>query len=164
MNTVEGKQGLGSLLGPVTELLKNPAVIEGAIAGISAISAARKVKNPRPSGGGFDMSSMIEMLPQILPLISMFSSNGGSASQSGDAADVSADNDGTLPVSALAESEDDIFGEEAEAAVSGNIYNGTEQDKRENLLLALRPFLSESRVAAADAIIQVNRISGLLGT
>ncbi len=164
MNTAEGKQGFGSLLGPVTELLKNPAVIEGAIAGISAISAARRVKNPRPSGGGFDMSSIVEMLPQILPLISMFSSNGGSASQSGGAADVSADSEDTLSVLATPESEDGIFGEAAEAAAPGNVYNGTEQDKRENLLLALRPFLSESRVAAADAIIQVNRISGLLGS
>lgn len=163
MNTSEGKPGVGSLLGPITELLKNPAVIEGAIAGISAISAARRVKNPRPSGGGFDMGSIIEMLPQMLPLISMFSSGGGVEPPSGGEGEVSGDGEDTLAVSVAADGDDGIFGEEAAPALSGNVYNGTEQDKRENLLLALRPFLSESRVAAADAIIQVNRISGLLG-
>ncbi len=179
MNASEGKAGLGSLFGPITELLKNPLVLEGAVAGISAISAARRAKNPRPAEGGFDLGSIMEMLPQMLPLISMLSSAGGAG-----AVDTNANGDGSREVFAegsaegegafssdgmLASEGDTPLGEDSVTdggvpVLSGNVSGGTRQDKRENLLLALRPFLSESRVAAADAIIQVNRISGIFGT
>ncbi|MCD7788727.1 MAG: hypothetical protein LUH59_07385, partial [Firmicutes bacterium] len=35
------------------------------------------------------------------------------------------------------------------------------EGNREQLLLAIKPYLSESRRSAADAMISVNRISGL---
>lgn len=162
MNTPVQKGGLGSAVGTVTELLKNPAVVEGVLTGVSAIAASRRVKNPSGALGGVDVGGMLELLPQIMPLLSMFSpasggvEEGASAPTDEDAVSVSSDMTDTLD-NVQSENNDE------ESLPVSSISYGSKQDRRENLLLAIRPFLSESRVAAADAMIQVNRISGLFG-
>ncbi len=158
-------------------LLKNPALIEGIIAGVSALSASRKIKLP-DSGGGFDIGSIIGMLPQMLPLVSGLMTSGiGSADKKDQEASASAlremfGEDGSEApseaVSVMAVSEDasdTVRREDAVPVISGgaDISYGSAVSRRENLLLAIRPFLSESRVAAADAMLSVNRISGVLG-
>lgn len=166
MNTSSEKNGLGGAVGAVTELLKNPAVVEGILTGVSALAASRRVKNPSGALGGIDIGGMLELLPQIMPLVSMFSSSPGSGDDSGGAVSVSEDEDAAVAVSAdVTDAFDGADAEKSgeESAPTASISYGSKQDRRENLLLAIRPFLSESRVAAADAMIQVNRISGLFG-
>ncbi len=160
------------ITGTISELLKNKAVLEAIIAGIGAFSAASKVKGKSSQksgsdGTGVDLSAVLGMLPQILPLLGLLSgSEGGIFGVSSPSAETGE----ALPVFAEAEpeadgSEEELFSSETKEAVSlpanTNVSYANKTEMRENLLVALRPFLSESRAAAADAIIQVNRISGL---
>lgn len=169
MNAAEEKNGLGSVFELVTGLLKNPAVIEGLLAGISAVTASQRVKNPKESSDGFDFGSVLEMLPQILPLLSLFKSTGadpadfGNKLGDGGSVSVFADSGGELnDIEELSGDGESVeVGLNAETGVSGDVYYGNKQEQRENLLLAIRPFLSESRVAAADAMMQINRVSGI---
>lgn len=164
MNTSVERGGLG---GAVAELLKNPAVIEGILTGVSAIAASRRVKNPASAVSGIDIGGMIELLPQIMPLISMFGqTSGGAQSEPASDTEVSSsvieDGDGEAADTDVSEAMS-LVDTESDSVPTANISYVSKKDRRESLLLAIRPYLSESRVAAADAMIQVNRISGLLG-
>ncbi len=163
MNTSAERGGLG---GVMAELLKNPAVIEGILTGVSAIAASRKVKNPSSATGGIDIGGMIELLPQIMPLVSLFGQTSGST-QSEPPPDTEAGSsvDEEDSVSAGADAADalSLVETESDSVPTANISYVSKKDRRESLLMAIRPYLSESRVAAADAMIQVNRISGMLG-
>lgn len=164
----ETRGAIGGLVGAASELLKNKTVLEALIAGIGAFSAANKVKNKSAKTDGFDLSGVIDMLPQIMPLLGLLTqSEGGIFGVSNPSADVPdavqtlADADGEESSEPTETSALDF--PESEEAVNRNVSYGSKTENRETLLLALRPFLSESRAAAADAIIQVNRISGFLG-
>lgn len=165
----ETRGALGGLVGAATELLKNKTVLEALIAGIGAFSAANKVKNKNSKTDSFDFSGLLDMLPQIMPLLGLLTQSEGGifgvsnpTSDLTDAVPTLADADDGDEASEAAESTAlDVT--ESEAAASYNVSYGSKTENRESLLLALRPFLSESRAAAADAIIQVNRISGFLG-
>lgn len=183
MNATEEKSGAGLGIGAIFDaaagLLKNPAVIEGIITGISAVSASQRVKHPKTLSGGFDFGSVIELLPQILPLVSFFknmpSSESGTESVSyGNAHQVFSlsddnnesdfDNDEAHNIIGKENEEENNDGTEtvfSEKKQFGNadISYGSKKEQRENLILAIRPFLSESRVAAADAMLEINRIS-----
>ena len=168
MTGSETRGALGGLFGAASELLKNKTVLEALIAGIGAFSAANKVKNKGEGAGGFDLSGVLDMLPQIMPLLGLLAqSEGGIFGVSNPSADASdavptlADpDDGDVP----SEMSENVALDVSESeAVNCNVSYGSKTENRESLLLALRPFLSESRAAAADAIIQVNRISGFLG-
>lgn len=185
MNATEEKSGAGLGIGAIFDaaagLLKNPAVIEGIITGISAVSASQRVKHPKTLSGGFDFGSVIELLPQILPLVSLFknipSSGSGTESVSdGNAHQVFSlsddnnnddesdfDNDEAHNIIGKENEEENNDGAEtvfSEKKQYGNadISYGSKKEQRENLILAIRPFLSDSRVAAADAMLEINRI------
>ncbi len=186
----EERGSLRPLLDAVTGLLSDPAVIEGLVAGISAISASRRAKS---SGGGEQASGgLLDMLPGVLPLLSLISPQGtndtneGSGTsgtkETGETAvaainDISAaDNDnasggldgnvdengvGDAGASGGDADTDAVFASAREP--HSEVSDVSREAQRENLLLALRPFLSESRRAAADAMVQVNKLSGLFG-
>ncbi len=171
-----GTDARGGILSAASELLKNRALIEAVIAGIGAFSAANKVKNKAEDGiksGGFDFSTVIDMLPQIMPLLGLLS--GGEGGIFG-ATSPSADVECAVPTLADTDENDVTVHRDPEADVTDFASydalpvsytevssSAGRTEMRENLLLALRPFLSESRAAAADAIIRVNRVSGLFG-
>lgn len=157
-------------------LLSNPAVLEGLIAGISAISASRRTK---ASGGERSQSdaqsgSLLDALPGILPLLSVLTSpqqDNGSSSEPDGAAEVDApeaegSEGGDLPF--FAETDEGETGDEAVSAAAP-VFGDQDmtpqyvdrEAQRENLLLAIRPFLSDSRRSAADAMVQVNKLSGI---
>lgn len=175
MTGIETRGAIGGLLGGVSELLKNKAVLEAVIAGVGAFSAANKVKNKKTNSDGFDFSGILDMIPQMMPLLGLLTqSEGGIFGTSSPAREEAV----TLPAFAETDSDsetdehledetlsvnDQVDHEASEPVSNYNISYGSKKENRENLLLALRPFLSESRAAAADAIIQVNRISGFLG-
>lgn len=187
MNASEEKNGAGLGIGAVFDaaagLLKNPAVIEGIITGISAVSASQRVKHPKTLSGGFDFGSVIELLPQILPLVSLFknmpSSGSGTASvpemnvqqvfslsDDNDEAEGNSDVYNVEENNIIEKENEEMNNNGAETVFSeknqyGNadISYGNKKEQRENLILAIRPFLSESRVAAADAMLEINRIS-----
>lgn len=171
----EARGALGGLLGGVGELLKNKAVLEAVIAGVGAFSAANKVKNKKTNSDTSDFSGILDMLPQVMPLLGLLTqSDGGIFGASSPAreeqtalpalAEADVDNEAVEQTAAEALPATEANDSDSSEAVSSyNISYGSQKDNRENLLLALRPFLSESRAAAADAIIQVNRISGFLG-
>ncbi len=179
MTGADARGSLGGLFGSVGELLKNKAVIEALVAGVSAFSASKKIKSKGEAvgAGGLDLSGLIDMLPRVLPLIGMLSgADGGLFGTSASASDSAA----ALPVFAddaeeassaelvpMADSAPEPVPNALEALSFGAELGGAATESRvtdrENLLRALRPFLSESRAAAADAMIQVNRISGLFG-
>lgn len=149
----------------VAGLLKNPAVLEGIVAGISAIGASRRVKKGNDDLFGGIMSA----LPQLLPLLALLAPPPASTSSSqkpaavaasADAADDGASADDTQ--NAIDEIVDGGVGD-ADDLSGVDVSYESPQARRENLLLALRPFLSESRRGAADAMVQVNRLSGLFG-
>lgn len=172
----EANGGTRTLMDQLGGLLSNPVVLEGLIAGISAISASRRTKRsgdgePSPLGG------ILDMLPGILPLLSVFTGSGTSGNDE-NSAPVFADGEETAPeetendVTMLPEPEGGgelpVFGETdgaapGDAAEAGafDVSYGSQASQRENLLLAIRPFLSESRRSAADAMVQVNKLSGL---
>lgn len=163
----ETRGALTGLIGGVSELLKNKTVLEALIAGVGAFSAANKVKSKNGSQSGladsFDFSGILDMLPQIMPLLGLLTQSDGGIFGTSGSSDGQAE---SLPAITDGDGEDgDALPDAAESmSVSAdNISYGNKTENRENLLLALRPFLSESRAAAADAIIQVNRISGFLG-
>lgn len=168
MTGSETRGALGGLVGAASELLKNKTVLEALIAGIGAFSAANKVKNKSAGSDGFDFSGILDMLPKIMPLLGLLTqSDGGIFGASSPTSEV----EDAVPV--LADSDEDRGTEEgmdvmldssdSEQTAGYNVSYGSKAENRESLLLALRPFLSESRAAAADAIIQVNRISGFFG-
>lgn len=175
MTGSDARGAIGGLWGGVSELLKNKAVIEAVIAGVGAFSAANKVKNKKTSSDGFDFSGILDVLPQMMPLLGLLTQNEGGifgasnpAREEATTLPAFAETDGADETLEVSENEalpvPDMEDSDASEAVSSyNISYGSKKDNRENLLLALRPFLSESRAAAADAIIQVNRISGFLG-
>lgn len=177
----EDRGGLRPLMDSLGGLLSNPVVLEGLIAGISAISASRRTKRsgegePSPIGG------ILDMLPGMLPLLSVFA---GGRETNGDASDasgaVSVFADETPATETDGETSDAdgngdtgengaplLFGEASDvpagaAAEAGafDVSYESQASQRENLLLAIRPFLSESRRSAADAMVQVNKLSGL---
>ncbi len=185
----EERGSLRPLLDAVTGLLSDPAVIEGLVAGISAISASRRAKS---SGGGEQASGgLLDMLPGVLPLLSLISpqeskepgarqeaaqvfsdadADSVADADGGEAADVDASGvsygEGEEGGSGNAEEGGNDDGDAVQTS-SGNLHaevsDISREAQRENLLLALRPFLSESRRAAADAMVQVNKLSGLFG-
>lgn len=174
MNASADKNSLGAVFDLAAGILKNPAVIEGIITGVSALSASRRVKNPKPEGDGFDLFGIIEMLPQVLPLLSLLKP-ASSVDVSGESVSAIADSDGNSEKDGIesvladtAENSEKADGDGDAVSVGsfdgGGITYGTKQEQRENLLLAIRPFLSESRVAAADAMMQINRVSGIFRT
>ena len=171
---MEDRGSLHPFVDTLGGILSNPVVLEGLIAGITALSASRRTKNAKAGGevstpaDGLSLSGMIDMLPSILPLLSMFSGSGTQAA--------SADAEPQLPDAEPLpdESVDDIpsltegVNSEPESAVGADAFGGdysvsyeSPESQRENLLLAIRPFLSESRRSAADAMVQVNKLSGL---
>ncbi len=181
MTGTEPRGALSGLVGSIGELLKNRAVVEAVIAGIGAFSAANKVKTKNTSSDGIDFSSVIDMLPQIMPILSLFTQsdggifgNFGSAEGKEAVLQAVAENETDAMETAVSEAdaiETDVSGTETSAEATevsavnkiGAVSYASQKENRENLLLALRPFLSETRAAAADAIISVNRISGFLG-
>lgn len=186
MTGTEPRGALSGIVGSIGELLKNRAIVEAVVAGIGAFSAANKVKTKNTSSDGIDFSSVLDMLPQIMPILSLFTqSDGGifgnfgsaegkeavfqaAAETETDAIEADASETDTSETDAI---ETDVSAMDASAEATevstvnkiDAVSYASQKDNRENLLLALRPFLSESRAAAADAIISVNRISGLLG-
>ena len=163
------------LVDAIGGLLSNPAVLEGLIAGASAIGASRKSKNDDDALGG-----ILSALPQFLPLISLFASMQQQKPQLQNSltSEVSqTSSDGGDAVAAVAAS-DEIDAPNADASASArasadapavtsdasdvSVSYITPQERREDLLLALRPFLSDSRQRAADAMVQVNKMSGVL--
>ncbi|MCD7783633.1 MAG: hypothetical protein LUI15_07095 [Firmicutes bacterium] len=164
----DGVGALGELIGGV---LQNPTVIEAVIAGVSAVAASRRVKN-RDSPDSAGAGGLLDMLPRIIPLLGLFRASDGelplvsalaesdaAVDESGDAHEISAepsdetptpDDGGASEVMSLVDS---LPSEVSDA----NMAEGN----REQLLLAIKPYLSESRRSAADAMISVNRISGL---
>ena len=162
------------LVDAIGGLLSNPAVLEGLIAGASAIGASRKSKNDDDTLGG-----ILSALPQFLPLISLFASmqqqkpqlqnsmtsevsqTAPDAVNAADAVAASADIDDATDADASASASADAPAVTSDASDVSVSYI-TPQERREDLLLALRPFLSDSRQRAADAMVQVNKMSGVL--
>ncbi|MCD7943961.1 MAG: hypothetical protein LUH43_03610 [Clostridia bacterium] len=164
----DGVGALGELIGGV---LQNPTVIEAVIAGVSALAASRRVKNkdsPDSDGAG----GLLDMLPRIIPLLGLFRAADGevpsvsalaeseaAADESGNSHEISAEPPDETPapddggVSDVMSLVDSLPSEASDANMA--------EDNREQLLLAIKPYLSESRRSAADAMISVNRISGL---
>ena len=152
------------LVDAIGGLLSNPAVLEGLIAGASAIGASRKSKKDDDALGG-----ILSALPQFLPLISLFASmqqqkpqlqnslTSEASQTSPDAVAASADTDDAADANANVDAADG-----APDAADVSVSYITPQERREDLLLALRPFLSDSRQRAADAMVQVNKMSGVL--
>ena len=172
MNAAEEKNGFGALFDLAAGLLKNPAVMEGILTGISALTASRRVKNPKTSDDGFDLGGIFEMLPQILPLLSLFKGGigdlGGSENVMQSLGGASDEGDTDNSVDVMSDAMSDVISESDEASAvsadrsgSVDVSYGNKKEQRENLILAIRPFLSESRVAAADAMLEMNRISGI---
>lgn len=166
---------LRPLLDSVGGILSNPVVLEGLIAGISAVSASRRTKNSGLSGSdgaskdSFPIGGIIDMLPSILPLLSVFSGaeTGGAPATENDSEPVGGGSGDEEP-SLFGDTDDaGIDNETAEVGAFGGsdgdmtVSYGSPESQRENLLLAIRPFLSESRRSAADAMVQVNKLSGL---
>lgn len=171
----EGARTLSDLLGA---MLSNPAVIEGVIAGISAISASRRTKSGVGNGGQQqEGGSLLDALPGILPLLSVISqpqteNNVGDVEQ---AQSVSAEPESLQPPDG--ENEFSSLFSSSSGADEGTVGDSepsretfadgvsvsyeSREAQRENLLLAIRPFLSDSRRSAADAMVQVNKLSGL---
>ena len=167
------------LVDAIGGLLSNPAVLEGLIAGASAIGASRKSKNDDDTLGG-----ILSALPQFLPLISLFASMQqqkpqlqnsmtSEVSQTSpdavNAADAVAASAGIDDAAADTDADADTHADAADSAPVGtadasdvSVSYITPQERREDLLLALRPFLSDSRQRAADAMVQVNTMSGVL--
>lgn len=164
------------LVDAIGGLLSNPAVLEGLIAGASAIGASRKSKNDDDALGG-----ILSALPQFLPLISLFvsmqqqkpqlqnsltsevSQTSPDAVNAADAVAASADIDDAADADDTAEAADAADAPVGTADASDvSVSYITPQERREDLLLALRPFLSDSRQRAADAMVQVNKMSGVL--
>lgn len=163
------------LVDAIGGLLSNPAVLEGLIAGASAIGASRKSKNDDDALGG-----ILSALPQFLPLISLFASMQQQKPQlqnslTSEVSQTSPDGaEAADAVAASAEIDAPNADDTADAADPTNAPVGksdasdvsvsyiTPQERREDLLLALRPFLSDSRQRAADAMVQVNKMSGVL--
>lgn len=171
----EERGSLRPLTDAIGGLLSNPVVIEGLIAGISAISASRKTKASGNEGTS-QSGGLLDVLPGVLPLLSILT-----PSASAEAAPVLSDGENDPPPSPFSDAEDvDIAGADdspeenisdgaAPASVFPDMNGGgnvsvsyeSRESQRENLLLAIRPFLSESRRSAADAMVQVNKLSGL---
>lgn len=163
------------LVDAIGGLLSNPAVLEGLIAGASAIGASRKSKNDDDALGG-----ILSALPQFLPLISLFATMQQQKPQlqSSLTSEVSQTSpDGADAVAAVAASADTDASDADDTAGTADPTSApvgtadasdvsvsyiTPQERREDLLLALRPFLSDSRQRAADAMVQVNKMSGVL--
>ena len=164
------------LVDAIGGLLSNPAVLEGLIAGASAIGASRKSKNDDDTLGG-----ILSALPQFLPLISLFASmqqqkpqlqnsmtsevsqTAPDAVNAADAVAASADIDSVSSADDTAEAADPTDAPAVTSDASDvSVSYITPQERREDLLLALRPFLSDSRQRAADAMVQVNKMSGVL--
>ncbi len=162
-----GERGsIRPLMDALTGLLSNPMVLEGLAAGISAISASRRTKSPAGSGASGDAGSILDILPGVLPLLSVLTAPSGGESTGNDEPppdDVEANEEAAPQQVDDGGGLDALFAdaapatEEPHAEVSG-VSRGAQ---RENLLLALRPFLSESRRSAADAMVQVNKLSGI---
>ncbi len=197
----EERGSLRPIFDSLGALLSNPVILEGLIAGISAFSASRRAKeNGTQSGGGIlSTGGLLDLLPGILPLLSVMTGTGAdntasvseppaqvSAPLEDPAADIAAAtadvSDGGIVSAAAGGAEtggdDDtaalLFGADnggdssagafdfTDKTGSGvDVRNESRESQRENLLLAIRPFLSDSRRSAADAMVQVNRLSGL---
>ncbi len=183
----EERGSLRPLFDTLGGLLSNPVVLEGLIAGLSAFSASRRTKeagaDSSETQGRSESGSFLDVLPGLLPLLSVMTSQTGTppAPASSDAAPetVQTPDDGE-PLFSAADGNDadangdadgDTGGDEVVAAAlfsddapsGGNVTVSYEsrESQRENLLLAIRPFLSESRRSATDAMVQVNKLSGL---
>ncbi len=178
----EERGSLRPLTDSLGALLSNPVVLEGLIAGISAFSASRRVKDGKrpPSETQSASGGLLDLLPGILPLLSTLTSGGSGAVHAdaaapvGDAAEEGsgADADGADPVDDASQvGADDVDDPDTDAdalrfepasAPGVFVSDGDRASQRENLLLAIRPFLSDSRRSAADAMVRVNKLSGLL--
>ncbi|MCD8315403.1 MAG: hypothetical protein LUD44_07220 [Firmicutes bacterium] len=164
----DGVGALGELIGGV---LQNPTVIEAVIAGVSALAASRRVKN-RDSPDSDGAGGLLDMLPRIIPLLGLFRASNGelpsvSALAESDAAvdEIRDANEISEEPSDETPTPDDGGASEVMSLVDSLPSEASDanmaEGNREQLLLAIKPYLSESRRSAADAMISVNRISGL---
>ncbi len=166
--------GIGALGDTLTGLLQTPAVIEAVIAGASAFAASRRDKNKDAGGTQGALGGVLDLLPQMLPLIGMlYGGNSAAAPTSGESKDEpaalevleSAGEDDAVFASINTEDSLEDLSEGSGAFDAANTESkprmSPAQENREQLLLAIKPFLSESRRSAADAMISVNRVSGL---
>ncbi len=193
----EERGSLRPLADSLGVLLSNPVVLEGLIAGITAFSASRRTKS---ASAADSTGGILDLLPGILPLLSVLMGSGGTDTQPAEQAGTAAKESNE----ALTDKAEQLFGNEPDESAGafaslgddGSGYSGYNADnggdggigsdsgsdggedggltertvdisyedrvsQRENLLLAIRPFLSDSRRSAADAIVQVNKLSGM---
>ena len=158
------------LLDSFGTLLSNPVVLEGLIAGLSAFSASRRAKEGQDSAprAGGTASGLLDLLPGILPLLSTLTASapaqpdgGGDAEAALEPAGTGGEDDTAFEPASADGEEVPLLGDVPASSSGVFVSDGDRASQRENLLLAIRPFLSDSRRSAADAMVQVNKLSGL---